>query len=47
MKKKTIIIAEIGVNHNGSLHLAKRLIDKAKASGADFAKFQVFNDQFY
>ena len=43
MKKKTIIIAEIGVNHNGSLHLAKRLIDKAKASGADFAKFQVFN----
>ena len=43
MKKKTIIIAEIGVNHNGSLYLAKRLIDKAKASGADFAKFQVFN----
>ena len=43
MKKKTIIIAEIGVNHNGSLKVAKSLIDKAKDSGADFAKFQVFN----
>jgi N,N'-diacetyllegionaminate synthase len=37
------IIAEIGVNHNGSLDLAKRLIDAAKLSGADAVKFQTFN----
>jgi N-acetylneuraminate synthase/N,N'-diacetyllegionaminate synthase len=36
------IIAEIGVNHNGSLKLAKRLIDEAKKSGADAVKFQIF-----
>ena len=29
------IIAEAGVNHNGSLDLAKKLVDKAKESGAD------------
>ena len=40
---KTKIIAEIGVNHNGSVSLAKKLIDKAKESGADFVKFQIFN----
>ncbi len=43
MRKKTIIIAEVGVNHNGSIYLAKKLIDKAKKAGADFAKFQVYN----
>ena len=42
MKTKTIIIAEIGVNHNGSFNLAKKLIDKAKSVGATFAKFQVY-----
>jgi N,N'-diacetyllegionaminate synthase len=36
------IIAEAGVNHNGSLDLALRLIDTAKASGADAVKFQTF-----
>ena len=36
------IIAEIGVNHNGSLHLAKKLIDEAKRCGADAVKFQTF-----
>lgn len=35
------IIAEIGNNHNGSLHLAKKLIDKAINAGADCAKFQM------
>ena len=35
------IIAEIGNNHNGSLKLAKQLIDKAMDSGADCAKFQM------
>ena len=37
-----MVIAEIGVNHNGDVELAKHLIDAAKASGADVAKFQVF-----
>ncbi|MCL6434896.1 MAG: N-acetylneuraminate synthase family protein [Leptolyngbyaceae cyanobacterium HOT.MB2.61] len=37
------IIAEIGNNHNGSLDLAKQLIDEAIAAGADCAKFQMRN----
>jgi N-acetylneuraminate synthase/N,N'-diacetyllegionaminate synthase len=36
------IIAEAGVNHNGDLSLAKKLIDLAKGSGADAVKFQTF-----
>lgn len=39
---KTLIIAEAGVNHNGSLDLAKKLIDVAAESGADIVKFQTF-----
>src|SRR5690606_37027861 len=39
--KPTFIIAEIGNNHNGSLELAKRLIDAAAEAGADCAKFQL------
>ena len=42
MKHKTIIIAEAGVNHNGSIELAKQLIDAAADAGADFVKFQCF-----
>lgn len=38
----TIIIAEAGVNHNGSINRAKKLIDVAKDSGADIVKFQTF-----
>lgn len=34
------VIAEIGINHNGELELAKRLIDSAKLSGCDAVKFQ-------
>ena len=37
---KTIIIAEAGANHNGSLKLAKKLIDAAVDARADFVKFQ-------
>lgn len=36
----TIIIAEAGVNHNGSLKMAKQLVDVAKNAGADYVKFQ-------
>tara|TARA_B100000029_G_scaffold325856_1_gene318345 strand:+ start:514 stop:1527 length:1014 start_codon:yes stop_codon:yes gene_type:complete len=39
---KVKIIAEIGVNHNGSIHVAKQLINVAKKSGADYVKFQSF-----
>ena len=39
---KTFIIAEAGVNHNGSLELAKKLIDVAVNAGADAVKFQSF-----
>ncbi len=39
----TLIIAEAGVNHNGDLALAERLIDAAAAAGADIVKFQTFN----
>lgn len=41
-KKKVFIIAEAGVNHNGSIELAKKLIDVAADSGADAVKFQSF-----
>ena len=40
--KSTIIIAEAGVNHNGSIELAEKLIDVAAEAGADFVKFQTF-----
>ena len=42
LSKKTYFIAEIGVNHNGSLSLAKKMVDSAKKSGADAVKFQTF-----
>jgi len=41
--KKTYIIAEIGINHNGSLETAKKLIDIAALSGCDAVKFQKRN----
>ena len=40
--KHTLIIAEAGVNHNGSLDLAKQLVDKAVDAGVDYIKFQTF-----
>lgn len=39
---KVLIIAEAGVNHNGSFEIAERLIKAAAESGADFVKFQTF-----
>ncbi|MDC0082925.1 N-acetylneuraminate synthase [Schleiferiaceae bacterium] len=39
---KTIIIAEAGVNHNGDIEAAKRLVDVASEAGADYVKFQTF-----
>lgn len=39
---KTFIIAEAGVNHNGNIELACKLIDVAKEAGADAVKFQTF-----
>ena len=44
---KVHIIAEIGINHNGSLTIAKKLVKKAKDSGADIAKFQVFKTDLF
>ncbi len=38
--KKPTLIAEIGINHNGSIKLAKKLIDLAKENGFDYVKFQ-------
>lgn len=41
--KKTLIIAEAGVNHNGSLKLAKKMIEIAAKAKCDFIKFQTFD----
>lgn len=41
-KKKVVIIAEAGVNHNGSLVKAFQLVDAAVLAGADYVKFQTF-----
>ena len=38
----TLIIAEAGVNHNGDIGLAKKLVDAAAEAGADYVKFQTF-----
>jgi N,N'-diacetyllegionaminate synthase len=43
MMKNVIIIAEAGVNHNGNIENAKKLIDIASLAGADYVKFQTFN----
>lgn len=42
---KVFIIAEAGVNHNGSIELAKKLIDVASEAGADAVKFQTFKTE--
>lgn len=45
MNNKVLIIAEAGVNHNGDIGLAKKLIDAAAAAGVDYVKFQTFNSK--
>ena len=40
---KVLIIAEAGVNHNGNMSIARKLVDTAKECGADVVKFQTFN----
>lgn len=44
-KSNIFIIAEAGVNHNGSLELAKSLVDVAVQAGADAVKFQTFRTE--
>jgi N-acetylneuraminate synthase/N,N'-diacetyllegionaminate synthase len=39
---KVTIIAEAGVNHNGDINIAKKLVDVAADAGADYVKFQTF-----
>ena len=43
---KIKIIAEIGVNHNGNINIAKKLIKIAKECGADYAKFQIYDTKY-
>ncbi len=47
LNRKTFIIAEAGVNHNGKIKLAYQLIDAAKKAGADAVKFQIFKTENY
>ena len=42
---KTIVIAEAGINHNGKIDLAKKLILAAKDAGADYVKFQIYKTE--
>ena len=42
---KTIIIAEAGINHNGKIHLAKKLIQAEANSGEDYIKFQTYKTE--
>ena len=42
---RVLIIAEAGVNHNGSMQIAKQLVDKAAEAGVDIIKFQTFKSE--
>ena len=45
MNRPTLIIAEAGINHNGDIFLAKKLIDEAKKAGVDIVKFQTWKTE--
>ena len=45
MLERVFIIAEAGVNHNGSMSLARKLIDVAVSAGCDAVKFQTFKTE--
>ena len=45
LKKKTLIIAEVGPNHNGSLKTALKIIKQVASTGADVIKFQLANPE--
>jgi len=45
MENKTFIIAEAGVNHNGNIEIAKKMIEVAKQCGSDAIKFQTFKTE--
>ena len=44
---KVIIVAEIGNNHEGSIELARKLVDKATEAGVDAVKFQTFTTKTF
>ena len=43
--KKAFLIAEIGINHNGDMSLAKQMVEEAAKSGADAVKFQNYKTE--
>ena len=43
LKNSTYLIAEAGINHNGDIKIAKKMIESAAASGANGIKFQTIN----
>ncbi len=45
MRNRVLVIAEAGVNHNGDITIAKKLIDAAAEAEADYVKFQTFNSK--
>ncbi|MEK9150152.1 MAG: N-acetylneuraminate synthase family protein [Candidatus Desantisbacteria bacterium] len=45
VEKRVLVVAEIGVNHNGNLGLAKEMIKEAKASDVDAVKFQIYHTE--
>ena len=45
MKNKIVIIAEAGVNHNGKLKIAKKMIDIASKNNLDYVKFQIYKTE--
>ena len=47
INKEILYVAEIGVNHEGSIMRCKKLIKDAKNSGADVVKFQCYTPKFY